>query len=330
VKKLIKKQRAFWKLLALLILLNINANNLFASGSATSGAILLRIPFDARNVALGGAGASYVGNINSLENNPAVAAFSDKAVISLSHIDVLSEAKMNSFIYSEPLSENIVISLYSKILKSDNIPKTQMIEIDCNRYLNQGTFNIQDYLVSLSFAHHTKKPLAILETNIMASYGLTLKYFKSQIAEYSANTFTGDVGIYFMKPYSSFSFGVALQNFGGKIKYISGSDKMPTTFRAGLTYNNIEYSKLIFTGDIIWLRAENLKAGIGIDYKISRSLTLRTGYDSRDDIGLGYTIGFGLNTNIFRKQDALLSIDYAYKPLEELGDYHYLTLTINY
>ncbi|MBP7652500.1 PorV/PorQ family protein [Candidatus Dependentiae bacterium] len=300
----------------------------YAKSSSTSGAIILRMPIDARNVSLGNSGAGVAGFANSLENNPAVLAYLNRINLSMSHISILSDLQMNSLLYSEPFGKNKSFSFFAKMLKSDEIERTDFIS--WNQYIKTGTFNIKDVAAGLSFAHKSDRPLDLFGKSVTASYGISLKYLKSQIAEYKADAVAADAGLFFQNIMSPVSFGISVLNCGNNLKYISEGDKLPLTLKAGFAYCNTELSPIMVCGDIILLRNAPIEFTIGIEYQLSNYFSIRTGFDSRNDIDVGYSAGFGVSMPLTNKKTSLLNIEYAYKPFEDLGDYHYFTLTLLY
>ena len=315
------------KIFLIIILLFTLRSLSFASASSSAG-IVLRIPFDAKIAALGGAGTALQGQISGIESNPSIIAFSRDVNISIAHINVLSDIKLNGLLYSEPLTKNISFAVYAKSLRSGNIQRTEII--DLTHYSSLGSFSVKDSLIGISFAHKTLKPLIIFDKSITASYGITLKYLKSEIAEYSAKAFSGDFGFYLNNPYSPFSYGVSVLNIGNNLTYFSKGDKQPLTSKIGISYNSAGFSNFIASADLIKMIDTPFEFCFGIDYKFSKFFSVRSGYDSRNDAGLGYSLGFGLNLFIFKSEQSYLAVDYAYKPYENIGDYHFLTATLKY
>ncbi len=301
---------------------------LIASGPSSSSGIVLRIPFDAKNAALGNAGAAFSGQAGSIEVNPACLAYIKEANISAAHINVLSDIKMNGLLYSEPISKTSSFSVYAKSMRSGKILRTEII--DLTHYRITGQFSIKDSMLGIVFAQKNSKSWQILDKPISAGYGISFKYLNSQIADYKARAFSFDIGGYLKNNYSPFAFGLSILNFGNRLKYISEGDKQPLTCRFGISYNNVGNSNFIVSADIIKLSYTPIKFAFGIDYKFSKYFSVRSGYDSRNDAGLGYSVGFGLNMFILKTPNSHISIDYAYKPYEDIGDYHYLTATLKY
>jgi len=300
----------------------------FAKSGANSGGILLRMPIDARNVSLGNSGAGVAGFANCLENNPASLAYLNRLNLSMSHISVLSDLQMNSLLYSEPFGQNKAFSFFAKMLRSDEIQRTEFIDFD--RYSITGTFDIKDVAAGISFAHKSANPIEVFGKSLTASYGVTLKYLKSEIAEFKADAFAADAGIFFQNILSPFSFGVSILNCGNKLKYISEGDKLPLTLKTGFAYCNTEVSPLMVCGDLILLRNAPVEFTLGIDYQLSRYFSLRTGFDSRNDIDVGLSAGFGISMPLNNKKSSLMNFEYAYKPYGDIGDYHYITFTLLY
>lgn len=318
----------FSKIAAIFLLPLICFPYIIFAGSSSSSGIVLRIPFDAKISALGGAGASLQSQISAIESNPSLIAYCKDVNISIAHINAVSDVKLNGLLYSEPLTKNISFAVYAKSLRSGNIQRTELI--DLTHYANLGSFSVKDSLLGVSFAHKSAKPLQLFDKSITVSYGATLKYLKSEIAEYSAKAFSTDIGFYFNNVYSPFSYGLSLLNIGNKLKFFSKGDKQPFTAKFGISYNSAGFSNFLATADIIKLIDSDFEFCLGFDYKFSKFFSVRSGYDTRNDAGLGYSLGFGLNLFIFKNENSYLVFDYAYKPYEDIGDYHFITATLKY
>jgi len=171
-----------------------------------------------------------------------------------------------------------------------------------------GTWSASDMAIGLSFSH---------KINNAMSLGATGKYIKQEIAGYSANAYAMDLGLLTSFIKQDIKIGLAIQNIGTKLKFISQEDKLPVVIRAGLSY---DLNNIILTGDLVKPQDNDLSFLIGCEYNVAKLLSLRAGWKSEDDLSSsGISAGLGLNYNNF-------SIDYSFEPKDNFGDVHRFSL----
>lgn len=164
------------------------------------------------------------------------------------------------------------------------------------------------------------------------SMGAAGKYIRSTLAEtYTASTFAGDVGYLVRAPDQGVGFGVAVQNIGSRLTFISEGDPLPLTYRAGFSWKPQlpdtmtlpARQEMTLVGDAFYLARERAARGlIGLEYTAMKAWAARFGYRLNDAVA-GFTVGFG-------GAWGPLSMDYAWGMTDSLSDTHRFTFTYKF
>jgi len=179
-----------------------------------------------------------------------------------------------------------------------------------------GSFSPSDIAVYLSYADYIGR----------LSYGVNLKYIRSQIIE-TAQTLALDLGLQYMINYRA-QVGFVLQNIGPGLKFNYERDPLPFTIAFGGFYAITDY--LFATLDFRIPRDNNAYFAAGAQYFIDVSpdvgIFLRAGLDgSRTDAG-GFSsinLGFGLDYRLF-------NFSYAFAPYGNLGSAHKIGFSLRF
>ena len=118
-------------------------------------------------------------------------------------------------------------------------------------------------------------------------------------------------------PGQPLTVGVAVQNLGTKMKFISQSDKLPLNLKAGAAYEFMPGLTLAL--DLNKPIDNSLRLNAGLEYWPANMFALRVGYDGMNEAGNGMTAGAG-----FRFQD--FALDYAWVDGGDLDDAHRVSL----
>jgi len=159
-------------------------------------------------------------------------------------------------------------------------------------------------------------------------FGASLKYISGKI-ERSAAAFAADIGVkYGVLNEEGLLLGLALQNMGGKMKYVSQADPLPLNFKIGAAYRT-QYSWVI-SADADMPSDNALSVSLGGEYSVitDDELTVsgRAGYSSRtkDLDGLaGFTVGAGGSYEG-------IGLDYAFVPFGSLGNSHKISVSLEF
>ncbi|MBC8182383.1 PorV/PorQ family protein [candidate division KSB1 bacterium] len=150
--------------------------------------------------------------------------------------------------------------------------------------------NANDLLVSFSIG----QPLSIISKNI--SLGINLKYFKSTLDTYTANSFIFDTGILARTPrfylgnplfkYGILSAGLALTQLGPDLKFEQDGTPLPQTFRSGISFlmGSHHGLQLQIAGDYFKVKDEKDVFGLGVELSWGGRFSINGGYDFGSDL----------------------------------------------
>ncbi|HEX7072276.1 MAG TPA: PorV/PorQ family protein, partial [Rhodothermales bacterium] len=172
------------------------------------------------------------------------------------------------------------------------------------------------------------------------SLGITAKYLRESLWDFSASTIAFDVGTAYDLGYKGLRLAMSAQNFGGAVEYLEEGDReagydLPLVFRIGVAVDVLGANGLVDMNPMhrMVLSAEAINTNdfserlhIGTEYWFSDFLALRAGYRMNYDEG-NWSLGFGLAPS-FAGMDVRL--DYAYVAYEFLDAPHRYTLTIGF
>lgn len=189
-----------------------------------------------------------------------------------------------------------------------------VIETD-DTAVEQGKFSPNDQAASLGWAHKFG----------FGSLGASAKYIRSTILD-SAQTAALDLGAasrgYFN---DKLHVELAALNLGGKLKYETESEDLPTNIRAGAAYRFTR--TLLLATELVFPKGNNSYLSGGTEWTLAESKTsavlLRAGFNGRrnkDLNGAGVSGGMGIKLGNWR-------LDYAFVPYGELGDTHQISIS---
>jgi len=181
-----------------------------------------------------------------------------------------------------------------------------------NNGASDGTFSPRDLALTLGLGRD-------LGGNWSA--GAQVKYLSAKIDK-TATAFLFDAGAQYR--HKALTAGLAVQNFGAKLKYNSVSESVPTLVRLGAAYG---WSKVTAYGDFSFPSDAKTWLAFGAEYKAYSADkvngVLRAGYstraaDARNDKTFPVSLGLGVTMNA-------MGFDYAFVPYGDLGQTHHLT-----
>ncbi len=161
------------------------------------------------------------------------------------------------------------------------------------------------------------------------SFGLTVKYVREGIDDYSANNILFDGGVLYYTGFKSLRLGASIQNFGVETKYINDPFKMPSVLKLGLAaeiFGDMK-SEYRVTGIVEALHPndgdERMNAGLEIGWK--NMVILRGGYKFFYDEET-WSVGLGVNPST----QIPVSADFSFADYGRLGNILRFTLNLNY
>ena len=284
-----------------------------ASGAMNTGAAFLKLDPSARSAALGSAYTAMSGTADSMFFNPAGLAGLGKREFMAGHAQWLAETKFDALAYGQPTSWG---SLGVSALR------LSMGELDAHTADRKaaGAFEAADSMYSVAAAKRFAP----------ATVGASLKYLKSEIGPYSAQTVAVDLGARRDVPGKPLSLGFAVRNLGKGMRFLDQEDPLPLTFSAGASYRLAGVLGLALD-----LRHEphdsRTSVSLGTEYSFLGSLALRAGYGanmlSRGASSQGALGGLGAGLGFRMKA---FGADYAFTPFGELGDVQRLSLSARF
>lgn len=307
-----------------------------SQSAGTTAAPILEMPLGSRALGMGSAFTPVASDVTALYYNPAGLSRLNAHEVAATFVSGLGGQSIQHFAYGGPLpftglSGNGYASFGGSVLFS------QLGTIEVNRTNPDGSFLSTDnqsaggdFVAQGAYAERVgTTPLEFRDGRnygINHFIGLGGKYVRSTLVGANASTFTGDVGYLVNSPEAGLTFGAALLNIGGRLRYIDVADPLPTTARAGIAWQGgvpSVHAITIATDAEYLTHEQQVYINTGMEYFWLRSYGLRIGYQFlRDSVGL--TAGLGLRWR------ARVMIDYAWAMGRALNDEHRITLTYRF
>jgi hypothetical protein len=291
--------------LLVLILAPVYASCQTVEEREISGVAGLKIAPGAAQAGAAGAFGSVAADAFSLHYNPAGSVYAGRYALGLMHHEWIADVRSEyaAFVWKPDKVAFGVSLLYNSvgdIERRGDIPTPEPLSI----------FDAQDMVAALTAGFDISPDFSI---------GVTGKLIYERIDVSSGTAFAVDVGGHYQF-LPNVHAGMAVSNLGSKMRLRSQEDDLPSTVRAGGSY---EYRTFRFGMDVVTPTDDQPHFHVGAENVISDILTLRAGYASGYDIR-DFAFGFGV-----RHKSA--SIDYAFTPIDSnLGDSHRFSLTLSW
>lgn len=280
----------------------------------TAGFAFLQVPAGARAVAMGGAFTAVPGDPMGLYWNPATLAGVDRQTFTSTYTGYLMDMQAGFAGWVNPSGDDIV-GVSVNYFYGGSFLRTSMSE-------PTGTgeeFSTNSVALGGTYVHSFAPDLSV---------GTTAKFVYSSIDTYSGNAFLVDLGAWY-RP-SFISMGLAVRNAGIQTKaFYQENDPVPTEVAAGASARFMD-DRLLAAVDATYPFQGDFDLALGLEYTPMDMLSLRAGgnlsdMDAADNAGGGFidALAFGAGTRWNR-----FSLDYAFKPLADLGNIHRFTLGI--
>lgn len=274
------------------------------SNAGTAGLQFLKTGQGARQTAMGGAGSAASTDANALYLNPASLAFVEQAHAVFSHNQSFAGISQQGLSACFPAGD-AVIGAGVVYLHMDDLAG---YDIDANGApVKIDDFTSYDMAATFSYARKLG--------NIPV--GASVKFFQEKIQNYSVSGAALDLGAVYTVS-DKVNAGLAVQNIGPAVKFISAETKLPMNVKFGLAYRHS--ASLLLAADADKPVDDSVKLGFGADYRLNDVLSLRGGYNSKDGLDSWLTAGIGFNLSGW-------SLDYTFVPFGSLGDTHRLSIT---
>jgi hypothetical protein len=287
----------------------------------TTGAQFLELGVSARSMGMADAFVAVSNDVSAVYYNPAGLTSLLGTEIMATYVDMPAGVDFGYAAVGFPLeSVGGVLGIGVSALTSGSI-----IERTYNRgvdYPDEGIFGTgrkfawNDLAVSVAYGRYLTDRFSL---------GFTVRYIGEFVHEYSASSWSADVGTSYNTGYRDFKLAMAITNFGPDLKFIEKAAPLPINFKFGGSINVIEGSDHVLT-----LVAEgshpsdNLeKYNAGMEYVFMDRFALRLGGRFNYDVD-GFTAGAGVQLPY--GDDGLISFNYAYQDFGILTDVHRFTM----
>jgi len=282
------------------------------SEALESGAEFLRIDTDARAGAMSSAGAASAMGISAITYNPAGLVSMGKGEVALSH-SAWYLGSAHDFVgagFTLPGSTGWKMGLSFTRLSSGSM------EGRTASRSKAGGYSAYDQAASLGLARQYG----------LYSVGGAVKYIESSIAGVKGSGYAVDMGVKRGIRGVPVSVGVAVQNLGPGIKYISQRDQLPLSVSAGLMFMPVAGFMLNFDARR-YVYDKYTAYSLGAEYALFGGPESMTGLSLRGGVngGAGQSAAgaFSAGTGI-KLMNA--DLDYAMSPEGKLGNTQRITL----
>ena len=274
-----------------------------------SGAEFLKIGTDAKAMAMGSAYTAAASGTDALYYNPAGLAGAKGYELAFSHANWLLDSRHDFIGLAFPMK--LGGRQLGGGLGVTRLSNAGMEGRGADRSAG-GSFDSYDQAVSLALAARGGA----------YSFGLGGKYIESSIAGEKAKAFAIDLGVNRSLNNLPMSIGLAVQNLGTPMKYMTQRDPLPVSVAAGLMLGIIPGFNITLDARRL-LHEKNNVFSVGSDYSFMPGFALRTGYMMSNVAAIGGLGGFsgGVGMNMFATQ-----LDYSITPFAGLGNAQKISL----
>jgi len=275
----------------------------FTNSTGVNGGQFLKIPMNAKFVALGENGIAFSG-IDFAECNPASIG-GQKPVFQFSHLNYFGGLSIDRFqalvrfssldYYGQNSMDHFVVFSVKNFTASDE-------ERDVMTGASVGSFSLRNQCLGVGYAAKIKK----------AYFGVRGKTISEKIAGFSSLGFVLDFGA-IVPLGENLKFGGSLLNMGKNFD----SGKAPVTLRAGVS---AEFPSFLIVSDFEKVCQEKVSFGSGFEYRADFA-SFRLGAVYGDFFEPSAGVGFGFGNLVF---------DYAFRWHKYLGANHYFTVSLGF
>lgn len=285
--------------------------------SGTVSEQFLKLPLDARTVAMGGAEVALAWGPASMGYNPS-------GILSVN--DYGFGASYTSWFANISHSYAALVKRIPDVgafgVSIISLSTDDMIETTPQYPEGTGrTFRASDFAFSLAFARQVTDQFRV---------GINAKVIQSYLfnKELGASTFAVDIGTLYDIPILRSRLGVSLTNIGKDIQFINETYSLPTALRFGVLTDIIKETDqgLVATFQISRLNDADEQYNLGVEYVFNNLVALRGGrkfaYDQEN-----WTFGFGVKLTSLGLNG---SLDYGFNNFVYLPGTHSFTIEMDF
>jgi hypothetical protein len=307
------------------------------NNNGTRPAQFLKFAVGARANAMGESFAAVASDASALFWNPAGIGNLKNLEVHLTHTDYLLDITFDFAGLVVPIGTGN-LGFSAAVLGMGDEPVTTLTDPDGEAGI---TWSASSFALGLTYSRALTDRFSV---------GITGKYIQENLFNSSANTLAIDIGSLYNTGVSGIKLGMAMTNFGGKLK-LGGRDltqrdvdadpgvggnvgqtadlvvaswPLPLNFRVGLSWEALRRGAnvLLLASDFNHPTDADERMNFGAEYSFSNRLFLRGGYKFNYDEE-SFTFGGGLNLPITSYN---LMIDYSFNDFGILGESHRFSL----
>lgn len=330
--------------ISLVLLLIVCGMNLEAQNrkAGINSAAFLKVGVGARQVGMGSATTSMVGDASNIFWNPAgIALQEDRMQVSFSYNKWIAELTQNALAATYNLDDIGTIGIgvmtfgLSGIAADRDVypgnPALQALEIDQQ---SSSSYDYMDLLFQASFSRNVTDRLSL---------GVSAKFISEKIDDQSATAIAFDFGSVYSIGVMNWKIGAKINNLGGDIKFFDYSSPIPLTFSIGTSISPLQDENSMLTVAVDAVKPQD---GVqfyftGVEYMFMNMISVRGGYKLNysgvDDGGStfrsgiktsieGFSAGAGFNTMV---SEYGVRVDYSYTQMDILDAAHRVTLSVS-
>jgi hypothetical protein len=270
-----------------------------AASPGTTGGSILQVVEGAIPAGMGGAFTAIASGDYAIDYNPAgLVSLDAPEAVAMYHSE-LATISDDYFTFATPINTTQAIALH---ISYDYIPPI-------NNGNGNPAVNAYDILFMGTYAFKLSNFIQL---------GASLKYLRSVLAYYGTSAIAVDLGGQISHLPFGLKGGLAIQNLGGQLKYLSVGVPLPLIIRIGLGWETLvdQKRKLELDLDVVDDSSEGMGIRLGGEYWVfPRLFAIRAGinkisqnvYNSGFPPSLGFTLTDEVDSNKY-------SLDFAYNP----------------
>jgi len=315
------------------------------SKRGTSAAPFLTIQQGARASAMGGAFVAIASDPSALFWNPAGIARLEGIQVMFDHTIWIADINYNFLGVSFDIGDIGSVGASVTASAIDEMNVTTVAEPNGTGQL----FRVQDVAASVAIA---------LSLTDNFSIGFNPKFISQSIWETNASAVAIDMGILYRTPFEGFTLGMAIQNFGPKMKMTGQSNlvlydanlestgnngripanletdewALPLYFRVGVAYTPVlgEMHKLNLEVDAVVPSDNYQSVNVGAEYVFNDLFAIRAGYKSLflEESEESFTLGAGIQHRFVGNLG--IKVDYAYQDFGRLANAQKFTVGMTF
>lgn len=284
----------------------------------------LKLNTSPRAEALAGSFITNNDDVNVIFYNPAGINSIEGKPITFSYLKYISDIKLFTIAYSQEI-ENI--GRFAAGIKYVNFGK--FIRADKNG-TKLGEFGVNDLAFTLGYGRTISPNLSL---------GANFNFIHSQISDYNSTGIAFDLGTQYSFPEEEIIIAASLRNYGTQLStYMGVKEDLPLNLSIGVSKKlkrlplriSLAFNKLNVKEDKVGDRLT--KFAVGAELNLSKTITLRLGYDNekRKDLKISTSTGlagFNMGVGIVIK-DYL--IDYAFSSYGEIEAVHRIGISTSF